>query len=232
MQLMHPMHTHRTFNHLLILLVLATIVLAEIGYIGAQAGRVFATPYTSPILSSGLSLEVIGDSISVGLYATQRSASFPRLLASAIHGPLVSGYSKSGIDSPQMYAWLRQHTLARANIVIVEIGTNDSSADFSRFQTDYPLMVPLIMSYNSGAILVCLGPWQPKTAFEETIATTIQTVCSTNGGLYVSLFALYANNAYHGPANTPTWAGPSNWFHPNNAGHRAIAQAIEQALDA
>ena len=50
------------------------------------------------------------------------------------------------------------------------------------------------------------------------------------GGHFADIAPLYANEAYHGPLGRPTWVGPGDWFHPNDAGHAAIAAVVLRAL--
>ncbi|HEX9412606.1 MAG TPA: SGNH/GDSL hydrolase family protein, partial [Ktedonobacterales bacterium] len=77
--------------------------------------------------------------------------------------------------------------------------------------------------------VVCLGIWQPTNApngigvLAEAYDQVIWNLCPRYGDLQ----ALFANSAYHGPVGLSTWMGPADYFHPNDAGHAAIATEVE-----
>jgi hypothetical protein len=58
----------------------------------------------------------------------------------------------------------------------------------------------------------------------------IQRLASSYGAIYVSLESLSDTPGLSGPAGLPTFLGFSDAFHPNDAGHAAIATSVEDAI--
>ena len=58
----------------------------------------------------------------------------------------------------------------------------------------------------------------------------IKDACTTQNGAFRALMPLYLNNSFHGPAGRTTFKGPADAFHPNDAGHAAIARLVLDAL--
>jgi acyl-CoA thioesterase-1 len=86
----------------------------------------------------------------------------------------------------------------------------------------------------AGATVFCLGLWSDRAvtpAFPD-YEEGLRQICRAKGGQWVPLSDLFVDPTNHGPAGTPTAQGPSDVFHPNDAGHRAIADRLVAAIDA
>ena len=73
--------------------------------------------------------------------------------------------------------------------------------------------------------------------FEQGYAATsidaiIEQVCQRHGGTFVSLDGFYAVNAFHGQDGGSSYLGRTDWFHPGDQGHAAMAAAVLSALGA
>jgi lysophospholipase L1-like esterase len=173
----------------------------------------------------------VGDSLTIGLYATSQAQAYPELVASALHAqPVIqatSGIAATSLDP-------RMPLPTGVKIVVVELGTNDLSQRVEDFQRSYQALVGRLKRASPRTTSVCLGVWRgaadsaPLTgvlpaAFDEAIAR----VCP---GSFVALASLYRDPSLHGPAGRPTWKGAADWFHPNDEGHRRIADAVLEVL--
>jgi acyl-CoA thioesterase I len=89
---------------------------------------------------------------------------------------------------------------------------------------------------SPNAKLVCLGGWSSPTSVDaagtsaERYDDVARTVCAANRGTFVSLSALYLQKADHGPAGVMTSVGLTDYFHPNERGHRQLAAAVLKEL--
>lgn len=99
-------------------------------------------------------------------------------------------------------------------------------ADFER---NYRRIIEAIRQARAAAQIVLLGVWkqQPLAATYDGI---IAQLADDYGATYVSLEALGADPALSGPAGVRVYEGTSDAFHPNDAGHAAIAAAVESAI--
>lgn len=173
----------------------------------------------------------VGDSLTIGLYATSQAQAYPELVASALHAqPVIQ--ATSGIAATSLNP--RMPLPTRVKIVVVELGTNDLSQRVQDFQRSYQALIGRLNRASARTTFVCLGLWRgaadsappagaPPAAFDEAIAR----VCP---GSFVALAPLYMDPSVHGPAGRPTWKGAADWFHPNDEGHRRIADAVVEVL--
>jgi lysophospholipase L1-like esterase len=173
----------------------------------------------------------VGDSLTVGLYATSRALAYPELVASALHAqPVIQ--ATAGIAATSRNPGMPLPTGVK--VVVVELGTNDLGQRVEDFQRKYQALIGRMKRASPRATFVCLGLWRgasdsdalagvPSAAFDEAIAR----VCP---GSFVVLATLYMDLSLHGPAGRPTWKGAADWFHPNDEGHRRIADAVLEVL--
>jgi len=76
--------------------------------------------------------------------------------------------------------------------------------------------------------VLCIGSWLPSTAIDTIIAQT----CERHGATFVTLKGFYAVNDFHGTDGGSSYLGRTDWFHPGDQGHAAIAAAVLSALGA
>jgi lysophospholipase L1-like esterase len=173
-------------------------------------------------------LVVIGDSLAFGRFAGTQAEAFPQLVAAAMHARLEL-LAAPGVTSAQLAA---QAVPGGGKAVVVEAGTNDFlyQTPRRRFADDYRALLAKVTAASPGAKLVCLTTWVPKDLPPARIPAsfydaTIRRACSA--GAVADLSPIYAQSDTRGPEGHPTFLGPGDGFHPNSAGHAAIAQAIE-----
>ncbi len=179
-------------------------------------------------------LVVVGDSLAAGRFADSQDDAFPRRLAAAVHARLEL-LAAPGVTTAQLAG---QAAPGGGDVVIVEAGTNDFlfQTPRRRFADDYRALVAKVAAASPGAKLVCLTIWMPKDVADATPAklpvssydATIRRACPA--GAVVDVSPIYAQPGMRGPEGRPTFLGPGDAFHPNSAGHAAIAQAIESRL--
>jgi lysophospholipase L1-like esterase len=191
-------------------------------------------PTRTPDATPDARLVVVGDSLAFGRFADTQAEAFPRLVAADTHTALEL-LAAPGVTTAQIGA---QTVPGGGKDVIVEAGTNDFllQTPRARFAADYRALLAKLTAASPGAKLVCLTLWMPKEiadAQPHTIAPssydrTIRRECSK--GTVVDLAPIYAQASMRGPAGRSTAFGPGDDFHPNTAGHAAIARAIEARL--
>jgi lysophospholipase L1-like esterase len=186
---------------------------------------------------SGRPLRVlfIGDSLTVGKYAVRQSGAFPALVTAALRaGGRVteSVRARTGVTASYWAA----RPLPAADLVVLELGTNDFSAHLTppaTFKRDYARLVANVRAGSPHAQLLCLSLWRSSHyGYEgESLPTYNKTVAhSCRGGAFVWISALYDAKGARQPAGIPTFLGRSDSVHPNHVGHHGIARAIEQTL--
>jgi lysophospholipase L1-like esterase len=185
------------------------------------------------------SILFIGDSLTLGFAASTSKNSYAEIVAAALGGARIGRGGQYGISAVTVAGNLAAgRPLPRATAVVVELSTNDHADESTdTFSTAYQAILSAVRATSPRARLVCLGPWQSEDRPNAAHWQAIQTQCAAARGVSVSLFALWTTWSYHGPAGRVVYLsgtagipGTSDWFHPNDAGHAAIAQAVLAAL--
>ena len=191
-----------------------------------------ASPSPLPLVlpdPKGRSLEVsiVGDSLTVGLYATGPTKRNRDLILAVLkrRGPV------SALEATNTYSSTASTAVtvpSRLDLVVLELGTVDEkSVSAEAFRVSYGALVSQVRKTSPTADLVCVGTWSAAGGAFDAI---INRACTAAGGRFVSLGGLYANSANRGPARVSGFYGFSDDIAPNNAGHRAIATAILAAV--
>ncbi|HEY7342838.1 MAG TPA: SGNH/GDSL hydrolase family protein [Ktedonobacterales bacterium] len=139
----------------------------------------------------------------------------------------------SAATSVVFLPWLRGADPADAQDAVIELGTNDvfaSGETLVQFRTAYDYILTRVRHDAPQAKIVCLGTWRTPAQGGRFDAIIRSDCASLVGGSYVALSHFYLNAHYRGPAGIVTAFGTSDDFHPNNAGHQAIATALLAAL--
>lgn len=170
---------------------------------------------------------VAGDSLTAGFFATTKDEGFIHLVAAEIGRVDITGAAQAQQTLSTVAAVT--DVPADVGVAVVELGTNDVGVPtpLADFEQQYAGLLDRIRSTSPRAGLVCLGTWTADgRAYDEVVSRT----CAARAGVYVSLAEPFANADFHGPAGRDTFAGAGDEFHPNDAGHRAIADAVLAAL--
>jgi lysophospholipase L1-like esterase len=186
---------------------------------------------------AGTRLVVVGDSLAAGRFAGTRDEAFPQEVAAATHARLEL-FAVPGATTAALGA---QAVPGGGDVVIVEAGTNDFlyQTPRRRFADDYRALIAKVAAASPGARLVCLTLWIPSGTTGQAPAKipassyddTIRRACSAGAVADISPL-VDAQPPTRGPAGRPTFLGPGDDFHPNSAGHAAIARLIESQLSA
>jgi lysophospholipase L1-like esterase len=169
----------------------------------------------------------LGDSISAGRYATAPDDVFPAVVADKL-GMTLDLIARSGTKAAWGVTEVGAVNAAHPALVTIELATND--VGFGTPPDLFAAQYETIVGSVSGAHtrVLCIGSWLPSTGFDQIIAAT----CERHGGIYVSLDGFYGVNDFHAADGGSSYLGRTDWFHPGDQGHAAIAAAILAALGA
>jgi len=186
----------------------------------------------------------VGDSLTAGYFASKPAHAFRQLVTAHEHAQAESLQVRYGIRADAVWQQIQHVAIPQASAIIVELGTNDftgaslnpsvhGAEPQATFNTDYADLVHTLHAADPHAQVICLSVWEsPDTwdghAYAKNYNQAIENACRDNGGVYVDISQFFV--ADRGPAGRPTSLGPGDNFHPNDAGHAAIAKAIEAAL--
>ncbi|WP_242864553.1 SGNH/GDSL hydrolase family protein [Microbacterium testaceum] len=170
---------------------------------------------------------ITGDSLAAGFFASTAAQGFSALVTGAL-GPVTPTTVSRAHETLSTVAGVTE-VPADLDLAVIELGTNDVGipTPLADFEAQYADLVGRIRTSSPDAAVVCAGTWTVDgAAYDEIIAG----VCTANAGRYVSLADLFATPEFHGPAGRDTFVGVGDDFHPNDAGHRAIADAVLAVL--
>jgi acyl-CoA thioesterase I len=176
----------------------------------------------------------IGDSLMWGSFASDESLTYRALIAAALRedGPVepvvVGGPGESAAEATEHLG----EVTGPIDLVFVEIGANDSVAlTPEEFAADYEALLDRVRSLAPEAGLVCDGVWNGRELASD-LDRELRPVCAAHGGLVVPLSGLYVDETLRGPEGSAVpGGGVRDQFHPNDAGHAAIAEAMLAVLE-
>lgn len=191
-------------------------------------------PLNFPADGSPLRVLYSGDSNMAGFYSSTEDKAFRPLVTAALgtRGPVEEVHTyKPGATT----TYISDNFKVPENIglAVISIGTNWSreDGDAVAFGNRYSTYLASIKAASPGAEILCLGIWARTNAETAPFVEEIATECKANGGRFVDLAPLYvARDNLSGPAGVQTWAGISDSSHPNDSGHRAIADEILERI--
>jgi lysophospholipase L1-like esterase len=169
----------------------------------------------------------LGDSISAGRFATAQDGTFPAVVADKL-GMNLNLVARSGAKAAWAIPQLGAIANAHPALVTIELGTNDVgfSTPADLFASQYETIVSAVAAPQTKVL--CIGSWLPAPSFDTIIAQT----CERHGGTFVSLNGFYGVNDFHAPEGGSSYLGRTDWFHPGDQGHAAIAASVLSALGA
>ena len=175
----------------------------------------------------GKAYVALGDSISAGRFATAQDGTFAALVAEKL-GMTLNLVARSGAKAAWALPQLGAVQAVHPALVTIELGTNDVgfNTPLDTFAAQYEAIVSGVSSPQ--ARILCIGSWLPSTAIDAIIAQT----CERYGAIFVTLNGFYAVNAFHSSDGGSSYLGRTDWFHPGDQGHAAIAAAVLSALGA
>jgi lysophospholipase L1-like esterase len=185
----------------------------------------------------------VGDSLTVGEHASQADRTYAARLARSLPGSPLT-VSVHAISGGRLDDLLRLPLAPGRRLVVVELGTNDwlgylprgpsRPTPPDRFAEAYGRLLDRVV--GPAAALVCLGVWAPARGRGEAggvaadYDAVIADACLRRGGSFVSLSAVYEDATARGPAGRRTPFGMADTMHPNDTGHRRIAELVLEAV--
>ncbi|QDH92303.1 hydrolase [Gordonia phage Spooky] len=170
-----------------------------------------------------------GDSLMGGYFATTPERAFKSLVLAKL-GPVDTveaaraGRTLSTVSSIT-------DVPAGLDLAVVELGTNDvgEKTPIPTFTRQYAELLDRIRTSSPNAAVLCLGVWQDAVS-ATPYDRVIRTQCAMRRGQYIRLSGMFDKAANHGPAGRSTYNGTSDVFHPNDRGHKAIADTLLRNL--
>lgn len=180
-----------------------------------------------------LRLLITGDSLAGGFYASTQDNGFSKIVQAGLaqKGPVEAlGASRAHATLSTVDSIL--DVPANIDLAIVELGTNDVGAktDPKAFGDQYGALLDKVQRNSPTVAVLCLSTWQSPATTAPVYNTIIKDKCSKSGGKYVDLTSLFISEVNRGPAGVDTWVGKSDTFHPNDTGHKAIADLILERI--
>jgi acyl-CoA thioesterase I len=200
-------------------------------------------PQTSPSRAAAVPVErpadrplrvlFIGDSLMWGSFASDESLTYRALIVAALRedGPVepvvVGGPGESAAEATEHLG----EVTGPIDLVFVEIGANDSvSITPEEFAADYEALLDRVRRLAPEAGLVCDGVWNGRE-LASGLDRELRPVCAAHEGFVVPLSGLYVDETLRGPEGSAVpGGGVRDQFHPNDAGHAAIAEAMLAVL--
>jgi lysophospholipase L1-like esterase len=186
-----------------------------------------------PALAQSKAL-LLGDSLTAGYYATTADHSYAAILQGWLS---LYGYDASSQGWPGGYlvdidASLDAIRASAPDLAVIEFGTNDAGAHVSTadFEHAYRELLETIRQTRPGSTVIMLGVWKQYPAVRAVYDRIISRLALEYGAQYVSLEDLGGDPTMSGPSGVSVYRGTSDGFHPNDAGHAALAAAVEDAI--
>ena len=224
-----PARTPRVVTYLVwaLLLVLAIGQPAVKGPSMAPSEVIGVHAGTDKVGLQGRAYVAIGDSISAGRFATAQDGTFPAVVAEKL-GMNLNLVSRSGAKASWAIPQLGAVAAAHPALVTIELGTNDVgfSTPADVFTDEYETIVSAVAGPQTRVL--CIGSWLPSPSFDAII----EQVCQRHGGTFVTLNGFYGVNDFHATDGGSSYLGRTDWFHPGDQGHAAMAAAVLSALGA
>lgn len=127
---------------------------------------------------------------------------------------------------------------AGQRVVIVQVVTNDfiHGTPLILYQQRLTELLDHVRATSPHASLLCIGAWEPVHAVNRLGTPMLaydsveRSACAAHGGGFLSPSPIFQHAAWRGPRGRPTAFGRGDDFHPNNEGHRHLAEAILSRL--
>jgi len=171
----------------------------------------------------------VGDSLTVGLYAADGHG-FAYMVADALPGYTleVAAVTGAGIDNTlqQLPVELADHTPA---LVTVEVGINNlMNTSGPTFAARYITLLQMLQDAGVQTVVACTVPWTGQPADWGTYARALEF----NDAIVraAQAYGYTPADCWGATVGHSEYLSSNDGFHPNSAGHRAIAGAVLTAL--
>lgn len=175
--------------------------------------------------SEALEVAFLGDTLEEGYFATSEASAYRSLVLDGLGTP-TEEVPVTDIGPRVVPDLPKAIVPGSADLLVVEIGThNVFVTDPDAFATEYQALLDNVSLTAPNAAVVCLGVWGNADAARE-YDTAIGAACRSVGGAFVPLFDIFDDSGTRGPEGRDTFLGAADAFHPNDDGHREIADRI------
>lgn len=202
----------------------------------AASSKPAPTAKVAPLVvkQAGGSLRVLfaGDSLTGGLHASTQAKGFKWLMLDAIEKQVgaVDEMSSALSGGTTLEVSAKYEVPTKLDLAVVELGTNDKAkaTPIPAFQKAYVDLLNKIKAGSPSVALVCAGVWEDVNGGPDALPynNVISKECTARGGKFVTLTPIYKDPTTIGPVGVPAYGGVSDDFHPNDTGHRDIADAL------
>ncbi len=166
----------------------------------------------------------VGDSLTGGLYATNGHG-WAYMVADALPGYRLQVVGATGVDDAidALPAALAAHN---PQLVTIEVGINNlgQKMDSPTFLTRYVAMLSILRSANTPRVVACTVPWTTEEPGSEVEAVAMRYNAAIN--FAVPAFGYQVADCWGATVGRYDYLSSIDGFHPNDAGHRAIADAV------
>ena len=171
----------------------------------------------------------VGDSLTVGLYATD-GRGFAYVVADALpqYQLEVAAVTGAGIDNTlkQLPIELADHT---PSLVTVEVGINNlQTTSGPVFAARYSTLLEMLQDAGVETVVACTVPWTGQPSDWGTYARALEF----NDAIVraARAYGYTPADCWGATVGHTEYLSERDHFHPNDAGHRAIAGAVLTAL--
>lgn len=211
-------------------ILLAVLVFAGLGNVPAQTVRVNSILYIGNSLTHRAASTSLNWPGNWGMAASSESLDYVHRLAARIAArqgttPTIQIHAAGGGTLAGKLAQRDVLAGLRADLIIVQMGENDTQVTVEGFQQPYDELISLLRTANPTARFVCTGVWKSttKTPF-------IKAVCTKYGLPFADVTAIWQNPENSG-SSTGLWTDAGVGWHPSDSGMEGYANAIWNALD-
>ena len=169
----------------------------------------------------------VGDSLTAGLYATDGHG-WAYMVADALPGYQLEVVRAPGVDNAIDFL---PDALATYNpeLVTIEVGINninyiDGGMDDATFLARYVTLLSMLHDAGTPNVIACTVPWTGAGRGTEYEARALQFNRIIN--FAVPMFGFTVADCWGATFGRYDYLSHIDGFHPNDAGHRAIADAV------
>lgn len=173
----------------------------------------------------------VGDSLTRGLYATD-GRGWAYMVADALPGYALEVVGAPGVDNAIDFlpAELFDHA---PQLVTIEVGINninyiDGGMDDATFLARYVAMLSILKNANTPRVVACTVPWTGEGPGSEYEARALRFNAIIN--FAVPMFGYTVADCWGATVGHNEYLSSIDGFHPNDAGHRAIADTVLRAI--
>lgn len=173
----------------------------------------------------------VGDSLTRGLYASDGHG-WAYMVADALPGYALEVVPAPGVDNAIDFlpAELADHT---PQLVTIEVGINninytDGGMPVATFLARYVKMLSILKDAGAPRVVACTVPWTAEVPGSLQYERALQFNAVIN--FAVPAFGYEVADCWGATVERWDYLSPIDKFHPNDAGHRAIADAALRAI--